>query len=181
MNVGAKLRHFDHHCRAQCLKALKLNDDQVDQVLPVTNVQAQFVALTIDPEYYDTIKYVGRPQMTHFVYKIAKDMDPARLQRAVDTVLPRYDCFRTVFVSIVHPVALLCSASSRRRPVLAHALMGVDRFDSILLVQALTPEELHNPPRQLPGFNFDENLMAPFKEIDVGFPPTTELWPGSLQ
>ncbi|OQD67880.1 hypothetical protein PENPOL_c003G01882, partial [Penicillium polonicum] len=58
-------------------------------------------------------------------------------------------------------------------PKLAHARMGVDRFDSILL--------LHNPLRQLPGFNFDENLMAPFKEIDVGFPLTTELWPGSLQ
>ncbi|KAJ5426433.1 hypothetical protein N7465_001503 [Penicillium sp. CMV-2018d] len=113
--VGAKLRHFDHHCRAQFLKALKLNDDQADQVLPVTNVQARFVALAIDPEHYDTTKYVGRPQMTQFVYKIPKDMDPARLQRAVDTVLPLYECFRTVSVSVEHPVALLCSASSRRR------------------------------------------------------------------
>lgn len=451
--VGAKLRHFDHHCRAQCLEALKLNDDQVDQVLPVTNVQARFVALAIDPEYYDTTKYIGRPQMTHFVYKIPKDMDPARLQRAVDTVLPRYDCFRTVFVSVEHPLApfaqcilspsvaripkteVICndtdaedrnslwshtingiqraaeasmsvdkpglnvawvwspnrascvmvmsmfhgvydgmqlnflfdavlaeyakpgstppidllpirtavelnlsydwiqtvmywagrlagvpgSRLGKRQPVprallpnaapgfaethmrsvsvkasltmrqlskaaqamstnmltvaeaawasvlaqtfadtvragtiagknsfdvqfgtvlngrrhqdalrcmapmlaalpqrlvidgakpftnreacsllaahrieaqsflqmpcptLAHARMGTDRFDSILLVQALTPEEVHNPLRQLPGFNFDENLMAPFKEIDVGFPLTTELWPGSLQ
>ncbi|KAJ5592071.1 hypothetical protein N7537_008975 [Penicillium hordei] len=103
--VEEKLCHFDHHCRAQCLEALELNDDQVDQVLPVTNVQARFVALAIDPEYYDTAKYVGRPQITHFVYKIPKDMDPARLQRAVDTLLPRYDCFRTVFVSVEHPVA----------------------------------------------------------------------------
>ncbi|KGO74912.1 AMP-dependent synthetase/ligase [Penicillium italicum] len=451
--VEAKLRHFDHHCRAQCLAALKLNDEQVEQVLPVTNVQARFVALGIDPEYYDTTKYVGRPQMTHFVYKIPEDLDPARLQRAVDTVLPRYDCFRTVFVSVEHPVApfaqcilspsvariprteVVCddtdaedrnslwshtingiqraaeasmsidkpglsvawvwspnrarcvmilsmfhgvydgtqinflfdavlaeyakpgstppmdllpiqtavelnlgydwiqtvmywagrlagvpgSRLGERRPVprallpnaapgfaethmrsvsvkasltmrqlskaaqamstnmltvaeaawasvlaqtfadtiradaiagkksfdvqfgtvlngrrhqdalrcmapmlaalpqrlvidgtkrltnreacsllaahrieaqpflqmpcptLAHARMGTDRFDSVLLVQALTPEEVHNPLRQLPGFNFDENLMAPFKEIDVGFPLTTELWPGSLQ
>ncbi|KAJ5592069.1 hypothetical protein N7537_008973 [Penicillium hordei] len=66
-------------------------------------------------------------------------------------------------------------------PTLAHARMGTDRFDSILLVQALTPEEVQNPLRQLPGFNFDESLMAPFKEIDVGFSLTTELWPGSLQ
>ncbi|CAI7636945.1 unnamed protein product [Penicillium glandicola] len=451
--VGAKLRHFDHHCRAQCLAALKLNDGQVDQVLPVTNVQARFVALGVDPEYYDTTKYVGRPQMTHFVYKIPEHLDPARLQRAVDTVLPRYDCFRTVFVPVEHPVApfaqcilspsvaripkteVICddtdaedrnslwshtingiqraaeasmsvdkpgvsvawvwspnrarcvmimsmfhgvydgtqlgflfdavmaeyakpgstppmdllsirtavelnlgydwiqtvlywasrlagvpgSRLGERQPVpkvllpnaapgfaethmrsvsvkasltmrqlskaaqamstnmlavaeaawasvlaqtftdtvradaiagkksfdvqfgtvlngrrhqdalrcmapmlaalpqrlvidgakpltnreacsllaahrieaqpflqmpcptLAHARMGTDRFDSILLVQALTPEEVHNPLRQLPGFNFDENLMAPFKEIDVGFPLTTELWPGSLQ
>lgn len=101
--ANAKLRYFDYHCRVQCLAALKLNNDQVDQALPVTNVQAQFVALGVDPEY-DTIMYVGGPRVTLFVCKIPEDIDPAGLQCTVDTVLPRYDCFRTVIVPVEHPI-----------------------------------------------------------------------------
>lgn len=55
------------------------------------------------------------------------------------------------------------------------------RFDSILLVEAPTLEEVHDPLRQLPGFNFDENLMARFRKVNVDFLLTTRLWPRSLQ
>ncbi|KAK4868500.1 hypothetical protein LT330_007222 [Penicillium expansum] len=48
-------------------------------------------------------------------------------------------------------------------------------FDSILLVEAPTLEEVHDPLRQLPGFNFDENLMARFRKVNVDFLLTTEL------
>lgn len=64
-------------------------------------------------------------------------------------------------------------------PTLAHARMETDRFDTLILLQALQPDSSRQTLRQLPGFNFDENLMAPYKEIDVGFPLVTEVWPGS--
>ncbi|KAJ2972549.1 hypothetical protein NQ176_g7092 [Zarea fungicola] len=105
LSVNAKLRHFEYHCRARCLDALQLKDEQVEQVLPTTNVQTRFVAAAVDPVIYNPAKFVGRPQITHFPYNVPMDLDPARFQRAIEAVLPRYDCFRTVFTPIEHPLA----------------------------------------------------------------------------
>jgi amino acid adenylation domain-containing protein len=102
LSVAAKLRHFDYHCRALALAALGLESTQVEQVLPATNVQTRFLALAIDPEYFDKTRLIGRPYITHFPYALPSDIDPARFQRAVDAVLPRYDCFRAVFTPTVH-------------------------------------------------------------------------------
>lgn len=105
LSLEEKLYHFDHHCRVLCLEALQLSDNQIEQVLPVTNVQARFVAAAVDPTINDPTRYTGRPNVNHFPYLVPEDMDPARLQRAVETVLPRYDCFRTVFVPVSHSLA----------------------------------------------------------------------------
>lgn len=105
LSLEDKLRHFDYHCRKPCLEALGLQSNQVEQVYPVTNVQARFIAMAVDPAFVDNERYVGRPHVEHFPYQVPSDMDPARLQRAIDTVLPRYDCFRTVFVPISHPLS----------------------------------------------------------------------------
>ncbi|OKL56778.1 hypothetical protein UA08_07812 [Talaromyces atroroseus] len=105
LSVAAKLRHFDYHCRAPALAALGLESTQVEQVLPVTNVQTRFLALAIDPEYFDKTRLIGRPHVTHFPYALPSAMDPARFQRAVDAILPRYDCFRAVFTPAVHSLA----------------------------------------------------------------------------
>lgn len=63
-------------------------------------------------------------------------------------------------------------------PTLAHAKMGLERFDTLMLVQALQHDSGRQTLRRLPGFSHDENLMTPYKEMDVGFPIVTELWPG---
>ncbi|KAJ6118054.1 hypothetical protein N7471_013931 [Penicillium samsonianum] len=105
--VNAKLRYFDYHCRVQCL-----------------------VALGVDPEYYDTIMYVGGPRVALFVCKIPQDIDPARLQCTVDTVLPRYDCFRTVIVPVEHPItpfAVICDDTDTeyRNSLWSHTINGI--------------------------------------------------------
>lgn len=105
LSVEGKLRHFDHHCRPTCLQALNLATHQVEQVLPATNVQVRFIAVATDGELLDPERYTGRPHIEHFAYQVPFDMDPARFQRAVDTVLARHDCFRTVFVATEHPLA----------------------------------------------------------------------------
>lgn len=63
-------------------------------------------------------------------------------------------------------------------PTLAHAQMGANCFDTVLLVQALRPEATHSNLRELPGYNFEENLMLAYKETDSGYLINTELWPG---
>ncbi|KAN0111043.1 hypothetical protein V8E51_007430 [Hyaloscypha variabilis] len=105
LSVAAKLRHFDYHCRAPALAALGLENTQVEQILPATNVQTRFLAFAVDPEYFDKTRLIGRPYVTHMPYALPGDMDPARFQRAVDVVLPRYDCFRAVFAPAVHSLA----------------------------------------------------------------------------
>jgi hypothetical protein len=65
-------------------------------------------------------------------------------------------------------------------PTLAHARLGMDRFDTLILVQALQPESARQTLRQLPGFNYDENMMAPYKDTNPGFPVMMEVWPGKL-
>ncbi|KAJ9130083.1 putative NRPS-like enzyme [Pleurostoma richardsiae] len=52
------------------------------------------------------------------------------------------------------------------------AELAMNRFDTVLNVHAYVA-----PARDLPGFNAEENLRAPFKEIDTGFPLLVELWP----
>ncbi|KAK0383738.1 hypothetical protein NLU13_9649 [Sarocladium strictum] len=120
LDLEAKLRHYDYHCRSKCLQALGLSNHQVEEVLPVTNVQARFIAMAVSPDVYDSERYVGRPHVEHFPYNVPSNMDPARLQRAVDAVLPRYDCFRTVFVPVTHPLApfaqCILSPSVRKIP-----------------------------------------------------------------
>lgn len=121
MSVDAKLRHFEYHLRPKCLAALELRDDQVDQVLPTTNVQARFVGNAIDTDLYDPANIIGRPQIQHFPYNIPmRDVDPARLQRAIEAVLPRHDCFRAVFLPVEHPLApfaqCILSPSAARIP-----------------------------------------------------------------
>lgn len=118
--VPAKLRHFDYHCREPALAALRLESTQVEEVLPATNVQTRFLALATDPEFVNETRLVGRPYVEHFPYALPNDMDPARFQRAVDAVLPRYDCFRRVFAPIVHSLApfaqVILSPSAARIP-----------------------------------------------------------------
>lgn len=118
LSVPAKLRHFEYHCRAAAVADLKLENSQVEQVLPATNVQTRFLAAAIDPEYFDKTRLIGRPYVTHFPYSLPSDMDPARFQRAVEMVLPRYDCFRAVFVPAVHSLSpfaqvILSSAATK--------------------------------------------------------------------
>lgn len=106
LSVDAKMRHFEYHLRPKCLAALGLKDEQVEQVLPTTSVQTRFVGNALDPHLYNPAKLVGRPQIQHFPYSIpTTTIDPARLQRAVEAVLPRHDCFRTVFTPVEHPLA----------------------------------------------------------------------------
>ncbi|KAJ5993154.1 hypothetical protein N7451_008878 [Penicillium sp. IBT 35674x] len=56
-------------------------------------------------EFLDQDRYWGKPEVDHFVYEAPEGMDSKRLQRAVDTVLRRYDCFRAVFVPVRHPLS----------------------------------------------------------------------------
>ncbi|KAJ4152981.1 hypothetical protein LMH87_009496 [Akanthomyces muscarius] len=106
LSIDAKMRHFEYHLRPKCLAALGLKDEQVEQVLPTTSVQTRFVGNAVDPHLYKPAELVGRPQIQHFPYNIPiMTIDPARLQRAVEAVLPRHDCFRTVFTPVEHPLA----------------------------------------------------------------------------
>ncbi|PSR84129.1 hypothetical protein BD289DRAFT_267257 [Coniella lustricola] len=68
-------------------------------------------------------------------------------------------------------------------PTLTHARTGIKRIDTILLVQTLQPEggvatSESESLRDFPGYNYEENLLAPYKEIDTGYPLVMELWPG---
>lgn len=105
LSAAAKLRHFDYHCRASALTALGFQDYQVEQVLPATNVQTRFLALAVDPDFYDRSRFIGRPYVEHFPYKLPIDIDSDRFQHAVEAVLPRYDCFRAVYTPVKHALA----------------------------------------------------------------------------
>lgn len=105
LSTNAKLAHFDHHCRQQCIDTLGISPDEVDQVLPATGLQIRFIHVFTDAKYFDLQRYDGRPQAEHFIYNVPDELDPERLQRAVEATVAQNDCFRTVFVRTNHPVA----------------------------------------------------------------------------
>jgi hypothetical protein len=62
--------------------------------------------------------------------------------------------------------------------------MGADRFDTALNLQAYRSEtvpssDIAGPktPRDLPGWSAEQNLLSPYKEVDIGFPIMMEVWP----
>ncbi|CEJ82455.1 hypothetical protein VHEMI02517 [[Torrubiella] hemipterigena] len=105
LSTNAKLAHFDHYCRQQCIDSLGVSADEVDQVLPATGLQIRFIHVFSDAKYYDLQRYDGRPQAEHFIYNVPDNLDPERLQRAIEATVAQHDCFRTVFVRTTHPVA----------------------------------------------------------------------------
>ncbi|QGA20924.1 hypothetical protein EYB26_008634 [Talaromyces marneffei] len=101
----AKLRHFSHHCRDKCASSLALTASDIEQVLPATNTQVRILYIATRHGFVDPSRYSGRPQIEHFVYDLPLDkLDPVRFKRAVNVVLQRHDCFRTVFCNVNHPL-----------------------------------------------------------------------------
>lgn len=101
----AKLRHFSHHCLDKCASALAVNASDIEQVLPATNTQVRILYIATRPGFVDPSRYSGRPQIEHFLYDLPLDkLDPVRFKRAVNVVLQRHDCFRTIFCSVDHPM-----------------------------------------------------------------------------
>ncbi|KAF5016493.1 hypothetical protein F66182_11808, partial [Fusarium sp. NRRL 66182] len=101
----AKLRHFSHHCLDKCASALAVTASDIERVLPATNTQVRILYIATRPGFVDPSRYSGRPQIEHFVYNLPADkLDPVRFKHAVDVVLQRHDCFRTVFCSVDHPM-----------------------------------------------------------------------------
>lgn len=106
LSVPDKLRHFAHHCLPQCTSALNLAPIDVEQVLPATNTQTRILYYSTRHEFVDPTRYSGRPQLEHFLYDLPLDkLDPTRMKHAVDVVLRRHDCFRSVFCNIKHPLS----------------------------------------------------------------------------
>ncbi|KAJ5642153.1 NRPS-like enzyme [Penicillium lividum] len=106
LSIPAKLRHFSHYCLPQCTSALNLAPADIEQVLPATNTQTRILYLSTRHEYVDPTRYSGRAQLEHFLYDLPLNkLDPVRMKHAVDVVLRRHDCFRSVFCGIKHPLS----------------------------------------------------------------------------
>ncbi|KAJ5948196.1 NRPS-like enzyme [Penicillium verhagenii] len=106
LSITDKLRHFSHHCMPQCTSALNLAAVDIEQVLPATNTQTRILYYSTRDEFVDPTRYSGRPQLEHFLYDLPLDkLDATRMKHAVDVVLRRHDCFRSVFCSIKHPLS----------------------------------------------------------------------------
>ncbi|KAJ5925972.1 NRPS-like enzyme [Penicillium verhagenii] len=89
-----------------CTSALNLAAVDIEQVLPATNTQTRILYYSTRDEFVDPTRYSGRPQLEHFLYDLPLDkLDAARMKHAVDVVLRRHDCFRSVFCSIKHPLS----------------------------------------------------------------------------
>ncbi|RDW59260.1 hypothetical protein BP5796_12184 [Coleophoma crateriformis] len=103
--IATKLRHFSHHCLSQCSAILNLAPAAIERVLPATNTQIRILYIATQPNFLEPSRYSGRPQIEHFLYDVPLDkLNPIRLRQAVDVVLRRHDCFRTVFCSVEHPL-----------------------------------------------------------------------------
>lgn len=106
LSASAKLRHFAHYCTSQAAANLKLDVADIERVLPPTSTQSKILFINTLPEHRDYSLTFHQPQVEHFLYNVPVDkLDPARLAKAVDTVIKRHDVFRTVFAEIQHPLA----------------------------------------------------------------------------
>ncbi|KAJ5673480.1 NRPS-like enzyme [Penicillium longicatenatum] len=106
LSVPDKLRHFSYHCLPQCTSALNVAPVDIEQVLPATNTQTRILYYSTRHEFVDPLRYSGRPQLEHFLYDLPLDkLDPTRMKHAVDVVLSRHDCFRSIFCGIKHPLS----------------------------------------------------------------------------
>ncbi|ATY64776.1 AMP-dependent synthetase ligase [Cordyceps militaris] len=105
LNAQDKIRHYDYHCRATCVKALQLQDADIEQVLPATGIQMRLLYLATDPSFNDPQRFQGKPQIDHVLYQVPPDIDVSRLQRAIETIVSRHSIFRTLFVPTKHPLA----------------------------------------------------------------------------
>jgi amino acid adenylation domain-containing protein len=96
-----RLLEFDDRCRLPCADKLGLRESSIEAVLPTTYIQTRMVANFLRAEEQSQPK----PWVEHFVYEMPASIDSHRFQQAVNTILSRYDCFRTVFTLIDDPMA----------------------------------------------------------------------------